>query len=306
MPVSPEISVCIFSYNFGRYLEQAIDSVIAQKLSVPFEIVIGDDRSTDESPTIISRYQALHPDLIRAVINNENIGGTRNWLQTIGACQGRYIAFLDGDDYFTDDLKLQKQYDVMEANGEVVLCFHGVKEIYEDGKMGNDNIVRFTKSRYTVGDILEKGWFIRTGSMFFRNGILPGKMPEWIYDYPYRLDSILPVFLCMNGDALYVDEVWSAWRKHDRGMSYRLLEDQIKDAITRIGLAKDLDKYSESRYIKHTQLRISSLYTSLFFSILRSGGLFRHSGLFVRTLANMDHLKALRVVKRSLLGVKET
>ncbi|HLO79810.1 MAG TPA: glycosyltransferase, partial [Chitinophagaceae bacterium] len=83
MALQPEISVCIFSYNFGNYLEQAIESVIAQKLSVPFEIVIGDDKSTDESPAIIARYQQRFPDLIRVNINEENIGGTANWLQTM-------------------------------------------------------------------------------------------------------------------------------------------------------------------------------------------------------------------------------
>jgi glycosyltransferase involved in cell wall biosynthesis len=306
MTLHPVISVCIFSYNFGPYIEQAIESVLSQRLSVPYEIIIGDDKSTDNSAEIIKRYEARCPEIVRAIFNPTNIGGTANWLQTISLCRGKYIAFLDGDDYYIDDRKLQKQYEVMEADRGAVLCFHGVREVYDDPAMGKNEDIRFRKNRYNAGEILEKGWFIRTGSLFFRNGLLPATMPDWVFKYPYRLDSILPVFLTINGDAVYIDEICSVWRKHSRGMSYQLLEDQIKDAIVRIQLAKDLDNHSAGKYSHNTEKRLSALYTGLFFAILRSGSIVRHFNLFLKSLVRLDYAKAYRIVKRSLIGVKKT
>ena len=306
MTVKPEISVCIFSYNFGKYIEQAIASVLAQKLSVPLEIVIGDDRSTDHSTEIICKYQRLYPGLIRANINAENIGGTRNWLQTINACRGKYIALLDGDDYFIDELKLQKQYDVLEQNGDCALCFHGVRELYEDKRIGEDTDVRFEKNRYSAGEIMEKGWFIRTGSLFFRNGLLNRDLPAWVFKYPYRLDSIIPFFLCIHGDAFYIDEICSVYRRHMDGMSYQLAETQLSDALTRIELTQDLSRFAAEQYSAQSKRRISGIYTQIFFSLMKSGAFLEHKALLLQSVLKMDYLEAATTLKLKLIGTKKT
>ncbi len=288
MTVKPEISVCIFSYNFGKYIEQALDSVLAQKLSVPFEIVIGDDNSTDNSKEIICRYQKLYPNLIRAGLNTENVEGTRNWLNTINECRGKYIAFLDGDDYFIDEQKLQKQYNILEKHEEYALCFHGVREMYED-LPGETKTTEFKKEVFTLADVIRKGWFIRTGSLFFRNHILPDPMPEWIYDYPYRLDSILPVMLCMHGDASYTNDVMSVWRKHSKGMSYHLHENEINNSIVKLSLAKKLDDLTAGRFRTETSSNMAKIYTSLFVAIFRSGDLIRHRKMIFESIVKMDY-----------------
>jgi glycosyltransferase involved in cell wall biosynthesis len=288
MTLQPQISVCIFSYNFGQYLEQAIESVLAQKLSVPFEIIIGDDKSTDNSAEIIYRYQQLYPGIIRANINTENIGGTRNWLNTMKACRGKYISLLDGDDYFIDPLKLQKQYDVLEAHPEYSLSFHGVEEVYEDIP-GERKLTLFKKEVFTLSDIIRKGWFMRTSSMFFRNHLLPNTLPEWVYDFPYRLDSIIPVMLCMQGDASYANDVMSVWRKHSMGMSYQLHEDGIRNLRTKLELSQRLDELTGDQYKKESKTRAARLYTALFLEILRSNYKLQYSGVMLKAIVRMDY-----------------
>lgn len=297
----PEISICIFSYNFAPFLRQAIDSVLNQTLNMPIEVIIGDDLSTDNSMEIIQEYAERYPSIIRVIRSDNNVGGTRNWLRCIGSSKGKYIALLDGDDYFTDELKLQKQHSLMEKQKDAALCFHGVREIYEDIE-GSEQETLFHKDVFTLGDILREGWFIRTGSIFFRNHLLPAEMPDWVYDFPYRLDSVLPVMLCMHGNARYIDEVMSVWRKHSKGMSYRLHEDDIENALTRIRLSEKLDMITGRKYHAESLSGSSRIYTDLFLRIIRSGSLFRRPDILGKALIHMDYTHLFTLARRKYFG----
>lgn len=298
------VSVCIFTYNYEKYLAEAIESVLAQETDFPVEIVIGDDCSSDDTRKIARQYAADHPGRFILSFNETNIGGTRNWLRTMNQCNGKYIALLDGDDYFTDTRKLQKQYDALEHNPEYVLCFHGVEEKYDDID-GLDKIVVFEKEEYELEDFLRRGWFIRTGSTFFRNGIAPVDPPEWVDNFPYRYDTILHVFLCMHGKALFIKDVMSVWRKHSKGMSKVLMDKVIQNIGTEIALAGELNKYTGFTYAGSVRSYIRDAYSDLFFRILRSKERSRHLRELWKCMRNMNFARSLQTVKRNLVGNKK-
>ena len=243
------VSICLFTYNYERYLEQALESILLQKVNFKIEVVLGDDYSTDKTRDIAIKYQQRHPDIFILSFNSKNIGGTKNWIKTINQCSGKYIALLDGDDYFTDCLKLQKQYDQLENNSNLVLSFHSVEEKY-DNVNGNDTIIEFEESYYKLKDIFQKGWFIRTGSTFFRNGIIPKTPPEWVYDFPYRYDTIIHVYLGLYGDFGNIKQSMSVWRKHQKGMSYALREKLIKSLQEESTLLIKLNEITDGQYTK--------------------------------------------------------
>ena len=120
--MTPLVSVCMTTYNHEHYIAEAIESVITQRVNFALEIVIGEDCSTDNTLAICRDYQSRYPEIIRIVAWENNIGMHANYRRTIEACSGKYIAMLDGDDYFTDPNKLQMQVDALESTG-AAMCY---------------------------------------------------------------------------------------------------------------------------------------------------------------------------------------
>ena len=296
-----EVSVCLFTYNFEKYVAQAIESILAQQTGFRVQIVIGDDCSTDNTPAIAREYAAAYPDKFTLLLNDVNQGGTRNWLRTIGNCTGKYIAFLDGDDYFTDPFKLRKQYDALEARPDCTLCFHGIEEKYED-LSGHDKVVIFEKEEYELRDFLSRGWFVRTATTFFRNGVAPAEPPEWIYRYPYRYDTILHIFLCMQGNALFLPDVMSVWRKHGKGMSKTMTDNVIENIETEVALARQLDEYTGFIHTREVGKYIRRAYSDLFVRTLNSAGRNRHLPLLFKCMRKMDYARTWHHFSRKLVG----
>lgn len=262
------VSVCVFSYNFEKYIATAIDSVLSQKTTFPIEIIIGDDFSTDDTRSIILEYHSRYPEVIRLNFSSTNVGGTNNWISTIEKARGKYVALLDGDDLFLDPTKLQSQYEFLENNTDYTFCFHGVEEFYDDSPELN-KITIFPKETYTISDFLELGWFVRTGSTFFKNHLLPTPFPTWVYDYPYRFDTILQVMLTMHGKAYNIKKVMSKWRRHSQGLSYVITQNYIDNNLKVINLSKQLDAFTQFQHHSSCHKHQRDLYASLALSLLR-------------------------------------
>lgn len=120
---SPLVSVCMTTYNHEPYIARAIESVLAQQTSFGVELVLGEDCGTDRTAEICREYAAKYPDRIRLVTSPENVGWRRNYRRTFEACRGKYVAYLDGDDWWCDPLKLQKQADLMESDPGCGMCY---------------------------------------------------------------------------------------------------------------------------------------------------------------------------------------
>jgi glycosyltransferase involved in cell wall biosynthesis len=129
-----KVSVAIITYNHEKFIAEALESVLMQVTDFRYEIVIGDDCSSDRTHEIIGDFQKNHPGKIRLLISETNIGVKKNLAQTIMACKGEYIALLDGDDYWTAPQKLRHQVGFLDSRPGCSFCFHSVKRIYEDGR----------------------------------------------------------------------------------------------------------------------------------------------------------------------------
>jgi len=159
----PLVSVKMMTYNHAPYIGQAIEGVLQQKTSFPFELVIGEDCSTDGTREIVFNYQKKYPDIIRVITSDRNVGMTANSRRTTKACRGKYIAFCEGDDYWHHPEKLQKQVDYMETHPECGLIFADCDIFYEKTKKiiknfnylkGYRNIINLTAEEALMGGMV--------------------------------------------------------------------------------------------------------------------------------------------------------
>ena len=130
MDRNPLVSVHMITYNHEPYIAQAIEGVLMQQASFPFELIIGEDCSTDRTREIALEYQKKHSDTIRVITGAHNVGASANELRTDAACRGKYVAYCEGDDYWHHPLKLQKQVDYLEKHPEVGLVHSGADEFH--------------------------------------------------------------------------------------------------------------------------------------------------------------------------------
>ncbi|MBC7850754.1 MAG: glycosyltransferase [Chitinophagaceae bacterium] len=212
------LSVCIITYNHELFIEQCLESVLAQKTTFPFEVVIGEDGSKDKTRMICEKYQQAHPQKIRLLTSEPNKGMMQNFAATLGHCQGQYIAFVEGDDFWTDPLKLQKQVACLSEDPSLSMCFHNVINKFMRGNEDAEKVFhqQLPKNIFETADLL-KQWFIPSGSIMFVN--YPDlKLPDWFFhcksgDIPFLL------LLSLRGNIKYLDEVMSVYRIHDNGVS---------------------------------------------------------------------------------------
>ena len=221
----------MITYNHEKYIGQAIDSVLIQETDFDYELVIGEDCSTDNTRAIVTEYQKQYPDKIRLLLPQKNLGAHENTRQTLAACCGEYTAYLEGDDYWTDSLKLQKQVDYLEAHPECTLCFHNVLLI-EDGvdKLPQPVYGGEMRKFYEFADLIPQN-FIITGSVVFRRAALELPLPAWIDQMPMT-DWPTWLLLAKKGRLGYLPDVMSVYRKHQGGVwscleRYQWLEKSI-------------------------------------------------------------------------------
>jgi glycosyltransferase involved in cell wall biosynthesis len=155
----PLVSICMITYNHAPSIVQAIEGVLQQKTTFPFELVIGEDCSTDNTREIVSKYHKKHPNIIRVITSDENIGATGNGLRTVKACQGKYIAFCEGDDHWHHPYKLQKQVDYLESYPDCGLVYSSYDMHHVESKTVIKDFVRSRKQRVpenqSISDIVE-------------------------------------------------------------------------------------------------------------------------------------------------------
>jgi glycosyltransferase involved in cell wall biosynthesis len=214
-----KVSICLITYNHEAYIQEALESVLMQVTEFPKEIVIGEDCSTDRTRAICSEYAEKYPDLIRLIPAEKNIGAMKNFLRTLKECTGKYIAFIEGDDYWTDPLKLQKQVDFLEVNSEYSACFHNV--IIKNQRINeiNDRVMHgngLAKDSFDTGDVLGP-WFIASPSFVFVN-YTDFVFPDWFVHCVYG-DLPFMLLLSLRGKFKYINEVMGIYRLHDTGMS---------------------------------------------------------------------------------------
>lgn len=212
----PFVAVYMITYNHVEYISQAIESVIKQVTNFKFKLFIGDDKSTDGTREICISYKEKYPGVIDLQLNENNIGATRNALSVYEKCflsGARYIAMIEGDDYWLNVNKLQKQVDFLESNSQYSMSFHDIA-INKDGLLSPSNN-NLNKSVYDLYDYAEDG-FIHTSSILFRNYGFEN-FPRYLQK-AYAGDSIIILSIAQQGLVNYIPEVMSVYRLHETGI----------------------------------------------------------------------------------------
>jgi glycosyltransferase involved in cell wall biosynthesis len=233
---TPDVSVLLVTYNHEKFIAQAIESVLAQQTRFGFELLISEDCSTDRTREIVQAYQRANPGRIRLFLSERNLCDgsvvTRAWM----AAEGRYVAMLDGDDYWTSTDKLQRQRDFLETHPEYSACCHNGLIVWEDSREPPQ--VYHPEGKKTT--LLEKDvWLgndiLACSMMHRRNSV--SSFPEWYYgvevgDWPINMMG------AAQGPIKYLPEVMAVYRQHAGGYwSTRSVIDRENLAIAFLGRA---------------------------------------------------------------------
>ena len=170
----PLLSVCLITYNHVKYIGEAIDGVLMQKFSFSWELIIADDCSTDGTREIILNYKEKHPEFIKLILQEKNVGSAQNWMDLITSPKSKYISYFEGDDYWTDPYKLQKQVDFLEANNDYGLVHHEADYLFEKNKTlikNHHKTNQIVASNGSVFEELLKNNNIYTPSVVFRTSL---------------------------------------------------------------------------------------------------------------------------------------
>ena len=211
-----KVSVALITYNHEKFITQAVESILMQEVDFEYEIVVGEDYSTDNTRNILIELHKQHPDKIRMLPSEQNIGAAANVVRTLEECQGEYVAYLDGDDYWVSSQKLQKQVDFFVNNPDFSICFTNAQIVYEDGLKGPSarNPVQ-GREIFDLVDILNKQ-FIPTCTVMFRNGYL-ANFPDWVCEMK-STDWLMFIMLARQGKIGYLDEHMATYRVHPGGI----------------------------------------------------------------------------------------
>lgn len=223
--LSPLVSICCITYNHESYIRQCLDGFLMQKTNFKYEILIHDDASTDATADIIREYELKYPEIIKPIYQTENqySKGIKVSSLNYKRAKGEYIALCEGDDYWIEPCKLQKQVDFLENNPEYSLCFHRAKVIYDgEGLNGIDVFSHVKAGEYSLNYILHK-WTVPTCSMVCRKNVtscIPIN-PKFQYG-----DNVLLLTCFMEGRVFCIDGIYGVYRRNLGG--WTLNKPQIK------------------------------------------------------------------------------
>ena len=233
----PLVSISVVTYNHKNYIKECLDGILLQQTTFPFEIILGEDESKDGTREICKTYAENHPDKIKFFLRsrkdviyiNGNPTGRYNFIENLKACKGRYIALCEGDDYWTDPLKLQKQVDFMEANPEYAMIFTNGKVLYTNENNESHLIYSNSKGKSKASydtfplpkettdiHVLARGNYIHTPGVLFLNWVdegIPSYMEKTtIGDWPLHLTT------ATKGLIKFIDEDTFCYRVHSNGI----------------------------------------------------------------------------------------
>jgi len=212
---SPVVTVRTITFQHAPYIRDCIEGVLMQKTDFPFEYIIGEDFSTDGTREIVFEYAKKYPDKIRVITAGKNVGMTENIRRLILAARGKYIALCEGDDYWTDPYKLQKQVDFMEKNPDVAITYHDSCKVDADKNIIEPSMLPEGRKRNFSGDELKTGIWILTQTMCFRNVI---EYPE-NYFRVYNADTFFTSLAGNYGSGAYLGHISpSCYRVNESGV----------------------------------------------------------------------------------------
>ncbi|HVG14699.1 MAG TPA: glycosyltransferase [Chitinophagaceae bacterium] len=224
----PLVSVMTLTYNHGKYIRQCLEGILMQQTNFRFEIIVGDDCSTDNTQSIIREFEEKYPDIVKPIYHQKNVGALRNAFEyCYPRLTGKYIALCEGDDYWTDPFKLQKQVDFLEQHTECVISFHRVNWVNPESEIIKHQEAANEIQFYSWQDIFHI--HIPTLSAVFRNCL---KFDYKDIEKVFSADAFVFAMLSRYGGAADLGFVGANYRVHSGGIfSQKSKLDQYREAI---------------------------------------------------------------------------
>lgn len=245
------VSIFLLTYNQENFISQTLESILNQKTNFDYQLVIGEDHSTDSTRDICEKFAAENPLKIKLLPSlGHNIGLIKNYIRTIKECDGKYIAICDGDDYWTDDYKLQKQVDFLENNPEFSIVYTRIELLFKDGS---------TKKWFPITDKIDTQFedlvfsnHIPSVSSMFKNiQDRQNEIPAWIVKYPFG-DWPTYLWTIKNGGLIhFIDEVTAVYRI-DAGISTEMR--RLSSNIVKINLNILQDIFDDNQFEPKKQI----------------------------------------------------
>jgi glycosyltransferase involved in cell wall biosynthesis len=259
----PTVSICMITYNHAKYIEEAINGVLIQKTDFDIELVISNDNSNDDTDSIINRIinESDNKRIIRYFKQEKNLGMMNNFIFALKQCKGDYIAICEGDDYWSDQFKLQKQIDFMKTNEEISFTFHRA-QILNKGKFE----LNYRHKNYLDKSIINTDLFlIKAGARFctasaiFKREVV-NPLPEW-FSKSHVGDFPLMFLALENGKIGYLEDIMCVYRFQSDG-SWSQVNLKINSRITNIKKMIELNKLinenTKGKYKKHLKTNLLS------------------------------------------------
>lgn len=263
--IEPLASVLVTTYQHEEFISECLDSILEQKTDFPFEILVGEDDSRDETRAICKKYAEQHPDKIRLFLRDRKTSQLYDengnylcrfngkWLGL--SLRGKYIASCEGDDYWINQNKLQKQVDFLQTNPDFSMCFHNAKIVVAN-KPQTYIFCKLEEGEYTGPD-LYKDWVVPTASVVFSLNSLEDKEIFFNSNFLFG-DILLFLKLAESGKVWYFDEVMSVYRRHERNMTKKSFFEDPENVKKFIIHQKQIlhsfpDKYKQFGYKKISQ-----------------------------------------------------
>lgn len=295
------VSIVCMTYNHKDYVRDALNGFLKQETNFKFEVIVGDDASTDGTQDVIKEYQKRYPEIIKFVEREKNIGARKNINDLFMRANGKYIALNEGDDYWTDPLKLQKQVAYLERNKQCAVCFHPVKVIDQDDPKKIDVFPRAPyKFVYSLEDLINRN-IIQTNSVMYR---WDNKIKKYLIDVFDDLlmpgDWFRHIVVATFGEIHMVPDVMSVYRRNNGGMWGKIShkERRKRYGIGELQFFKKVDLLTNHKYSEINQRRISLVYNDIFFELFKEMDV---NGIF--ELINYDKQLADKFFRENSLNI---
>ena len=239
------ISVVVTSYNHEKYIQECIDSILMQKGNFELELILGDDDSQDGTRRILEEYHNKYPKTVHLLPKAKNMGVTKNLKRCFKEVNGDYVAVCEGDDYWTDPSKLQKQANFLDDRPDCIMCFNSILMSYE-GKEEKNYIFQenLTKNTFTTHDLILDNFIGNFSCCMYRTNIVK-KLPDTLYDI-FIVDWMFNIACSEYGNIGFLNDNMTVYRIHDNGLW------SSKDSSVQISeLSEHIDTYNEFLSFKY-------------------------------------------------------
>src|SRR5690554_535054 len=216
---NPLVSVIVLTYNHAAFIERCLTSILDQETNFDFEIIVSDDASTDNTVDKTKKISRA-ASWIRDTVNEKNLGPARNFETALSRSRGKFIAFCEGDDYWCDPLKLDKQVRILQNDSSASLVYANYGKVDESGKMLETAVLNQSKNSFGLHDFIE-GHGPTIHSMMVRKEIFPNKFPKAFFKV-HNPDVFLYGWALTTGHGAFIPETLSMYRTHDGGIYFSM------------------------------------------------------------------------------------